>query len=65
MESKRLNITWGISLSVIGIATLVFAGSSIIGFELPDTVKIIIGIIELIALPLLVFTTVKKLKIKQ
>jgi hypothetical protein len=65
MESKELNITWGISLFVIGIATLVLAGSNIIGLELPDAAKIIIGIIDLIALPILVFTTVKKLKNKQ
>jgi hypothetical protein len=62
MESKKLNVIWGISLFTIGIATIILAGSGIIGQELPDSVKIILCLIDLIALPVLVFTTVRKLK---
>ena len=47
---------------IIGIATFILAGSNIIGIELPDIVIRIIGTIDLIALPFLAYTTVKKIK---
>lgn len=59
MKTKN-DLIWGISLILIGIATLVIAGSNIIGLTLPDAVVRILGIIDLIALPFLVYTTVKK-----
>lgn len=61
MKTKN-DLIWGISLIVIGIATLVLAGSNIIGLTLPDAVVRIFGIIDLIALPFLAYTTVKKAK---
>jgi hypothetical protein len=48
----------------IGIAIIILACSNIVGAELPDSVKITLGVIELIALPVLVYTTLKKLKNK-
>ena len=59
---KRNNLLWSLSLLVIGIATVILAGSNIIGIELPDTAVRIIGVIDLIALPVLAYTTVKKIK---
>ncbi len=47
---------------VIGIATLILAGSNIIGIELPDIAVRIIGIVNLVALPVLAYTSVKKVK---
>ena len=45
---------------IIGAATIILAGSNIIGIELPDIAVRIIGIVDLIALPVLAYTTVKK-----
>jgi hypothetical protein len=59
MKLKKLRISWSVSLFVIGIATSVLAWSNIIGIEFDDTIIRIIGIINLLALPVLVFTTVK------
>ncbi|MBQ2451462.1 MAG: hypothetical protein IJZ42_13645 [Lachnospiraceae bacterium] len=59
---KRNNLLWSLSLLVIGIATVILAGSNIIGIELPDIAVRIIGVIDLIALPVLAYTTVKKIK---
>ena len=59
---KRNNLLWSLSLLVIGIATVIQAGSNIIGIELPDIAVRIIGVIDLIALPVLAYTTVKKIK---
>ena len=52
-----------ISLIVIGLATFILAGSSVIGMEFPDIVVRIIGVIDLIALPVLVYSSLKKVKI--
>ena len=51
---------WAISLMVIGICSLVISGSNVIGIELPDLLTRILGIIELVALPVLAFTSIKK-----
>ena len=59
---KRNNLLWSLSLLVIGIATVILAGSNIIGIELPDIAVRIIGVIDLIAIPVLAYTTVKKIK---
>lgn len=61
MKTKIERI-WSISLIVIGIATFILAGSSVIGIELPDIVVRINGMICLILLPVLVYTLVRKLK---
>ncbi len=51
---------WAISLMVIGICSLVISVSNVIGIELPDLLARILGIIELVALPVLAFTSIKK-----
>lgn len=59
---KKTDLMWGISLIMIGVATVILAGSNIIGAELPDIAVRITGIADLIALPVLAFTSVKKLR---
>ena len=60
MSGKTLNLNWSLSLIVISVATLILAVSNIIGAELPDILTRILGIADLIALPFLIFSTVKK-----
>ena len=61
MKNKN-DLMWSISLMLIGLATIILAGSNIGGIELPDVVVRILGIIDLIALPFLAYSTVKKVK---
>ena len=61
MKTKN-DLIWSISLIAIAVATFILAGSNIIGLTLPDVVVRVIGIIDLIALPFLVYTTAKKVK---
>ena len=63
MKNKN-DLMWCFSLLIIVAlaATIILAGSNIIGIELPDIVVRIIGIVDLIALPVLAYTTVKKIK---
>lgn len=56
----KYDLIWSVSLIMIGIATLILAGSRIIGTELSDTAVRILGSIALISLPFLAFTSIKK-----
>lgn len=59
---KRNDLLWSISLLVIGLATIILTGLNISGIDVPDIVVRIIGVIDLLALPVLAYTTVKKFK---
>ncbi len=59
---KTNDLMWGLSLLIVGVATVILAGSNVIGIELPNVAVRMIGIVDLIALPVLAYTTVKKLK---
>ena len=62
MNEKALHTLWSISLMVIGVATVLIVGSNLFQLQLPDSVTGLLGILELVSLPILAFTTVKKLK---
>jgi hypothetical protein len=63
-QTRLMNVLWSISLIVIGVGTFVISAASIAGFDLPDIVVRILGIADLIALPVLVFATVKKMRLR-
>ncbi|MBE5932730.1 MAG: hypothetical protein E7263_04840 [Lachnospiraceae bacterium] len=59
---KKNDLVWCLSLVLIGVATVILAGSNIVGIDLPDITVRILGIVDLIALPFLAYSTVKKVK---
>lgn len=59
---KKNDLVWSISLILISIATIVLVGSNIVELKLPDVAVRIIGIIDIVALPFLVFSSIKKVK---
>ena len=59
---KESEIMWSISLITIGIATIILAGTNIVGIDLPDMLVRLFGIVDLVALPILVYSTIKKVK---
>lgn len=59
---KKSEIMWSISLITIGIATIILAGTNIVGIDLPDMLVRLFGIVDLVALPILVYSTIKKVK---
>ena len=59
MKKSKWLIVWSISLMVIAVCTLVLSIANIIGISLSDTTVRIIGILDLIALPVLALTTVR------
>ena len=56
---KKFPVLWGVSLLTIGVITLVISFSNIFGVELPDVLKIVLGVIDLVALFVLVYTSIK------
>ena len=59
---KKNDLVWSISLMLIGIATFILAAANVIGIELPDVAVRMLGIVDLIALPFLAYSTLKKIK---
>ena len=64
-REKKITFLWSFSLMLIGIITVVWAGSNIIGISLPDIIVRIFGIIDMIALPVLVYSSIKKINRKE
>ena len=56
---KRLKLFWSVSLMVISLATLLLVGSSLTGAFLPVWAARTLGAAELLALPVLVFCTLR------
>lgn len=59
---KKAPVMWTVSLLAISVVTLVLAFSSIVGVELPDVWKRLLGVIDLISLPVLAYTSAKYFK---
>ena len=59
---KNLDLIWIASLMVIGITSLILAGTAIVGVNLPAFLVRILGYLDLIALPFFAFSTVIKLR---
>lgn len=56
---------WAGSLMATGIATLVMFGTRLVGITVPDAVFRAAGCVDLIALPVLGFTTIKQIQQKR
>ena len=56
---KKYKLIWSISLLTISCITITISGCHLLSIELPDMVERILGIIDLIAIPVLIFTSVK------
>lgn len=62
---KTTNLLWSFSLIGIGICTVILAGANLLRMDLPDFVIRTAGFMDLAALPVLGYTTVKKLENKR
>lgn len=63
LMKNKIDLIWVISLIVIGISAILLAVSNIVGLALPDIAIRMIGVSDIIALPVLIVATVKKLNI--
>lgn len=65
LMKNKIDLIWVISLIVIGISAILLAVSNIVGLALPDIAILMIGVLDIIALPVLIVATVKKLNINR
>ena len=56
MKWKNTRLLWTISRLVVGITTMFLVGANIIGVELPDPVIRVLGMLDLAAIAVLVFS---------
>ena len=56
---KRVGILWRVSLLIIACVSLIIAVSNMTSLELPDIAKRILGIIDLLSIPVLVYSSIK------
>ena len=61
---KKNTIMWGLSLIIISAVTVIWAVCNIVGIELPDVAVRIMGVLEICALPVLAYTSIKHIKQK-
>ena len=59
---KRYRLIWSISLLVINIITIT---SVVAGSAMPDIVKRVLGIVDLIAIPVLIWSSIKLRMLKK
>ncbi|MBQ8170441.1 MAG: hypothetical protein IJZ95_00485 [Oscillospiraceae bacterium] len=62
MALDKIRIMWSVSLIATGMATFILAGANVIGAQLPDILVRVLGVIDLVALPVLAFSTIKLAK---
>ena len=58
MEKKN-RILWSVSLLIITCVSLIIAVSNMASLELPDIAKRVLGIIDLLSIPVLVYSSIK------
>lgn len=56
---KKYRTLWSVSLLLISCITLIIVISNMASLELPDMVKRVLGVIDLLAIPVLVYSSVK------
>ena len=58
---KILSWLMGVSIALMGLASTIMSVAGLAGFALPPVLLRVLGIVNLLALPVLVYSTVKKL----
>lgn len=58
--NKKNTKLWCLSLIIISFVTIIWAVCNIFGIELSDIMIRIMGVLEICAIPVLVYTSIKK-----
>ena len=56
---KKIRILWSVSLLIITCVSLIIAVSNMASLELPDIAKRVLGILDLLSIPVLVYSSIK------
>ena len=60
MDTKKVDRAWGASLIAVGFSAAILAAARLTGAPLPDGAVRALGALDLLALPVLTFTSVRK-----
>jgi len=63
MSKKTVEVLWRISLAVVCVILLALFAASFLGIELPMLAVRILGAIDLLAIPVLAWTTYRKFRL--
>ena len=59
MDKKHTGL-WSLSLIIISVVTVIWAVCNLVNIELPDVIVRIMGVLDICAIPVLVYTSIKK-----
>lgn len=57
---KKYTRLWRLSLITISVITVIWAVCNLVNIELPDVIVRIMGVLDICAIPVLVYTSIKK-----
>ncbi len=57
---KKYTRLWSLSLITISVITVIWAVCNLVNIELPDVIVRIMGVLDICAIPVLVYTSIKK-----
>ena len=57
---KKYTRLWSLSLITISVVTVIWAVCNLVNIELPDVIVRIMGVLDICAIPVLVYTSIKK-----
>lgn len=60
MMDKKYTRLWSLSLITISVVTVIWAVCNLVNIELPDVIVRIMGVLDICAIPVLVYTSIKK-----
>lgn len=60
MSKENNQLLWNISLAVLAICSLILGLTALFGGDLPDGLERLLGMLDLIALPVFVYASVQK-----
>lgn len=60
MKEKVLTVVWSASLFLLGVSSMVTSVAALFGFSLPELAVQIFSTVQLLSLPILVYSTVKQ-----
>ncbi|MDE6474983.1 MAG: hypothetical protein K2L70_07795 [Clostridia bacterium] len=58
---KAIDVLWALSLIIIGVVTIILSVASVANVTMPRALTVTFGVLEMIALAVLGFTTARKI----
>jgi hypothetical protein len=60
MSKENIQLLWNISLAVLAVCSVILGLTALLDADLPDGLKRLLGILDLIALPVFAYASVQK-----